>query len=134
MANGYTEGLEPMEARDFRVERSAERDLVFKGWIVGVGEHSSDPKFGFTTRRGVIVSIYVSEAGAIITATKRWSDEPKEGDRYTADAHDSPTSALEWLASDAASTEGLGKASKEAWLTACESAAGLKSEAEERIA
>jgi len=135
MGKELIEGLDPKDAQEFTLQRDGNRDLQFRGWILAVAEQeTARPYFGFGTERAVIVSIYLSEGGAIITHVHRTTSSSDEVDRYTAGLHDNPTDALEWLTADAAATEGLGRASKAAWIEACETAPALSSETVEQIA
>lgn len=104
----------------YRVERDGDLDLKFDGEKIGTGEHGTGGTSGYSGdwTRGTDVTIYLTEAGSIITAVTQWSRWDGEGSLHRAAIHSTPADALAWLVRDCGGS--LGPASKKAWENACE--------------
>ncbi len=98
------------EPQDFRIPRTGDRDLAFRGWLLSHAEERGGSP-GLT--RGV--------------------DIEGEGlrDEHRVAAHDSAAKLIEWLKRENAGS--LDAPSKRAWVRACQAWPGLKSEAVERV-
>jgi hypothetical protein len=101
-----------------RVARDGDRDLVFCGWHVGEGRsHRTTGQLIVNLAPLVIVDIWVTDTGRIVTAETRWSREREDPHKTAAAVHDDPADALKWLRQRARGR--LGSVSKEAWRQAC---------------
>lgn len=106
-----------------RVNRTSERDLSFTGWEVGLGTFGypgDDPK---KWERGREVRLYVTSAGRIVVAIRKWSARPGEGVLHTAGVFADPDSAVSFLLEEGGGK--LGQASKSAWEQACRNCEAL---------
>lgn len=122
------------EPKAHRVTRDGARDLSFRGWLIGQGDHGSGGNSGYACdwNRGVHVYIYLTTGGNLITMVDRWSCWQGEDGSGDAAIHRTPEAALAWLVDDAGGI--LGVASKEAWEAACQAyppLAGMETEAVE---
>ena len=113
------------DPQQHRVARDGDRDLAFRGWLLGEGDRSI-PGGRYTT-----VEIYLTEAGAIVTSVEQGTLGEGVGSARAA-AHDTPEAALAWLIDDASGE--LGPASKEAWEAAGETYPPIAEHAVETIA
>lgn len=119
------------EPTDHRVKRDGDRDLSFRGWLLGESEHGSGGDYPSDWTRGVDVSIYLTTGGNWVTARRSWSSWQGESDSHDAAVHDTPNAALAWLIEDAGGV--LGPASKQAWESACDSYPPLRDHETERV-
>lgn len=98
---------------EYLVDRDEGLPLSFQGYFVG--QNSIDPD----SRVGTQVKIFVTTGANIITAVHQWQrTDETERHRRRAAVHQTPEHALAWLIEDGNGK--LGKASKEAWETACQ--------------
>ena len=117
------------EPRDFRIPRTGDRDLAFRGWLLShAEERNASP--GLT--QGMDIDIYLTSRLRLVTHLCRWS--LRDGDSLREDhrvaAHDTARQTIAWLKQDNAGR--LDAPSKRAWVTACRAWPGLKGEAAER--
>lgn len=101
-----------------RVKRDGARDLAFQGELIGEGSHGGPGEFVSDWQHGTEVAIYLTNKAKLVTAVRQWTIWEGESDVHRAAAHDTPQEAYQWLVRDCGGT--LGRASKEAWETACE--------------
>ena len=92
------------------LERDDDRPLQFQGRLIG----SNDPDENM--KHGTRVEVFVTKSGKIVTAVYQWQHE-NDRERWAAAAHQMPDDALNWLKQDGGGH--LGRASKEAWDSAC---------------
>ncbi len=114
-------GLDPEAAEDHRLRRDGDRDLAFRGWVVGRAG------FGFdfnTPINAPVVSIYATDSGRIVLHVE-------STERRIADARDTPEEALEWLRLDGRGK--LGRYSRAAWESACAAWPALAGHETERV-
>ena len=118
------------EPRDFRIPRTGDRDLAFRGWLLS---HAEERGGSTGLMRGVDIDIYLTIRLRLVTHVCRWSLGEGEGLRedHRVAAHDSATQTIQWLKADNAGR--LDAPTKRAWVTACRAWPGLKSEAVERV-
>jgi hypothetical protein len=113
-ASGSGEGNKlDLALREFTLEREDNRPLRFHGYLVGWNEIDIQEQ-----PRGTQVQIFVTRSDKIITRVYQW--QRKEGlarEKHKAGVHMSPEEALDWLIADGGGK--LGRASREAWETAC---------------
>lgn len=115
---------------EYILERPGDRDLAFRGWVIGhaTGRHN-DPA-ATSASRCVSVTIFAVEGGTgLVGYACRWIEvRPRDGAEVTEHKNlECSTSAhrfqeyeelLEWLKADSGGK--LGPTSKEAWVEACE--------------
>ena len=118
------------DPRDFRIPRTGDRDLAFRGWLLSHAEER-DRAAGLT--RGLDIDIDVTIRLRLVTHVCRWSLSDREGLRedHRVAAHDTAAQTIEWLKQDNAGR--LAASSKRAWVMACREWPALKSEAVERV-
>lgn len=124
---------ELQNAEQYHIPRDGDRDLSFRGLLVGSGRHGSGGNSGFCGdwTRGVDAEIYVTAGGKIVLHRHYWSKWQGEGDRHEATVCTTAGAALDWLCDDDGQ---LRVAEKEAWRTACHNVAELAGEDYEVIA
>lgn len=101
-----------------RVRRDGDRDLTFRGWLLGEGSHGTGSHIQSQCDRGTMVQVYLTTGGRLVTAVYQWTRWQGEHGATRAAAHESADAALAWLVADAGGK--LGRASKEAWERACQ--------------
>jgi hypothetical protein len=118
------------EPRDFRLPRTGDRDLAFRGWLLS---HAEERGGAPASQRGVDVDIYLTIGLRLVAHTCHWSLREGEGFREThhVAAHETASSLVQWLKQHNAGR--LDPPSKRAWIGACQAWPGLKSEAVERV-
>ena len=118
------------EPQDFRIPRTGDRDLAFRGWLLSHAEERGGSP-GLT--RGVDIDIYLTIRLRLVAHLCRWSLREGEGlrEEHRVAAHDSAAKLIEWLKRENAGS--LDAPSKRAWVRACQAWPGLKSEAVERV-
>ena len=118
------------EPRDFRIPRTADRDLAFRGWPLSHAEERGGTP---GMLRGVDVAIYMTIGLRLVGHVCHWSLE--EGQRFKEGHHvavrDSAAELVQWLKQDNAGL--LDAPRKRAWIGACQAWPGLKREAVERV-
>jgi hypothetical protein len=118
------------EPLDFRIPRTGDRDLAFRGWLLSHAEERGGSA-GLT--RGEDIDIYLTIRLRLVAHLCRWSlplGEPLSEEHRVA-AHDSAATLLAWLKQENAGR--LDAPSKRAWVRACQAWPGLKREAVERL-
>lgn len=118
------------EPHDFRIPRTGDRDLAFRGWLLShAEERASSP--GRTS--GVDIDIYLTIRLRVVAHVCRWSLCDEEGLRedHSVAAHDTARETIAWLKQGNAGQ--LDGPSKRAWVSACRAWPGLKHEAVERV-
>ena len=150
-----------VDPQDYVLERNGDRDLAFKGWLIGYAEETS--AWSGDERRGVKVSIFATTKDNLVLQACRWSEDI-DGDEDV-DAEEVPIieseetcsigffdpesnggwsveddgewipsgtdAALDWLRKDARGK--LGPTSKAAWVQACENWDKLAGEGVETV-
>ena len=118
------------EPQDFRIPRTGDRDLSFRGWLLSHAEERGGSP-GLT--RGVDIDIYLTIRLRLAAHLCRWSLRDGEGlrEEHRVAAHDSAAKLIEWLKHENAGR--LDAPSKRAWVRACQAWPGLKNEAVERV-
>jgi hypothetical protein len=107
----------------FLLAQDGGRDIRALGWVIGKG--SIEAASNGPTRRGTIVTIWLTEGGQLVTHRESWKKgEPYKGRVFdgaegTGRVNSSPATALQWLVDDGKGR--LGPASKAAWVQACRS-------------
>ena len=120
-------GGEPL---DFRIPRTGDRDLAFRGWLLS---HAEERGGSPALTRAVDIDIYLTIRLRLVGHLCRWSLRGSEGlrEEHRVAAHDSAAGLLAWLKQENAGS--LDAPSKRAWVRACQAWPGLKSEAVERV-
>jgi len=127
----------PLE--EYVVRRDDDRDLRFRGRLVGINDTPS------TAHLGTQVRIFVTAGGKIVTAVHQWQrgDEaawaaqgndgppPIVREKFTAGVHEDPAAAIRWLVEDGRGR--LGRSSAEAWKRACRAWPGLRDQDVEEV-
>src|SRR5438445_656666 len=100
------------EPQDFRIPRTGDRDLAFRGWLLSHAEERGGSP-GLT--RGVDIDIYLTIRLRLVAHLCRWSLREGEGlrDEHRVAAHDSAAKLIEWLKRENAGS--LDAPSKRAW-------------------
>jgi len=116
--------------REFRIPRSGDRDLWFRGWNLG---HAAGRRAAPVGTSGMDVDIYLTVGKRLVAHVCQWSLRESGGlvEEHRVAALESPTETIDWLKQDHAGR--LGYLSKRAWVQACATWPGLRSEAEERV-
>ena len=116
--------------REVRIPRSGDRDLSFTGWCLG---HAAGRKSTAPETSGMDVDIYLTVGKRLVAHVCQWSLREGAGlaEDHRVAAVESPSQAIDWLKQDNAGR--LGYLSKRAWVQACATWPGLRSEAEERV-
>jgi len=116
--------------QEVRIPRNGDRDLWFKGWCLG---HAEGRKGGATATSGVDVDIYLTVGKRLVAHVCQWSLREGAGlaEDHRVAALESPSQAISWLKQDNAGR--LGYLAKRAWVQACATWPGLRSEAVERV-
>lgn len=109
------------DPRPFVVQRDGDRDLAFRGWLIGTGRYEFDA-------RSIDVAIYLTTGGRLVTWTA-WQAPSKTG--RAGASHETAAGALAWLRQQ--NKGRLGPASKAAWTQACTAWPPLEAEATERV-
>ncbi|TLY55021.1 MAG: hypothetical protein E6K55_04310 [Gemmatimonadetes bacterium] len=118
------------DPRDFRIPRTADRDLAFRGWPLSHAEERSGSPGAL---RGVDVDIYMTIGLRLVGHVCHWSLDDGEGFReeHHVAVHDTAPDLVQWLKQDNAGL--LDAPRKRAWIGACQAWPGLKREAVERV-
>jgi len=118
------------EPLDFRIPRTGDRDLAFRGWLLS---HAEERDSSATLTRGLDIDIYLTIRLRLVAHLCRWSLREGQGlrEEHRVTAHDSAAELLEWLKQENAGR--LDAPSKRAWVRACQAWPGLKREAVERV-
>lgn len=105
------------EVHAHRIVRDGDRDISFRGWLLGEGESGSGGTSGYRCdwTRGVTVKIYLTTGGNYVVSKSFWSRWQGEGESFEGGIYRSGEALLEALKTDGA----LRKAEKEAWEEAC---------------
>src|SRR2546430_16442892 len=113
-----------------RIPGNGDRDLWFKGWCLGPAEGR---KGAATATSGLDVDIYLTVGKRLVAHVCRWSLRQGAGlaEEHRVAALESPSQTIDWLKQDNAGR--LGYLAKRAWVQACASWPGLRSEAVERV-
>src|SRR2546430_9246494 len=116
--------------REVRIPRNGDRDLWFEGWCLG---HAEGGKGVATSTSGVDVDIYLTVGKRLVAHVCQWSLREGAGlaEDHRVAALESPSQAISWLKQDNAGR--LGYLAKRAWVQACASWPGFRSEAVERV-
>jgi len=63
------------EPKNYRIRRDGDRDLSFKGWKIGSGEHGTGGTSGYEKdwNRGVEVKIYLTVSGRFVVKIYHWT-------------------------------------------------------------
>ncbi len=118
------------EPLDFRIPRTGDRDLAFRGWLLG---HAEERDGSAALTRGVDIDIYLTIRLRLVAHLCRWSLRDGEGLReaHHVAVHDSAADLLDWLKQEGSGR--LDATGKRAWVRACAAWPGLKREAVERV-
>lgn len=99
------------DAVAYRLRRDDDKDVAFRGWLLGEGTYG-DRAYRVDWTRWTRVAVYLSEKGRYVAAIERHSKWQGQGSKYDAVVADSFASLVDALAAD---NEGrLGQASKAA--------------------
>ena len=118
------------EPLDFRIPRTGDRDLAFRGWLLS---HAEERGGSPALTRGVDIDFYLTIRLRLVAHLCRWSLRDGEGlrEEHRVAVHDSAARLLDWLKQE--SSGRLDATSKRAWVRACAAWPGLKREAVERV-
>jgi len=118
------------EPLDFRIPRTGDRDLAFRGWLLS---HAEERDGSAALTRGLDIDLYLTIRLRLVAHLCRWSLRAGEGlrEEHRVAVHDSAAGLLGWLKQENAGT--LDAPSKRAWVRACQAWPGLKREAVERV-
>ena len=118
------------EPQDFRIPRTGDRDLAFRGWLLS---HAEERGGSPDATRGVDIDIYLTIRLRLAAHVCRWSLQEGEGlrEEHRVAAHDSAAKVIEWLKQENAGR--LDAPRKRAWVRACQAWPGLKREAVEQV-
>ena len=118
------------EPLDFRIPRTGDRDLAFRGWLLS---HAEERGGSPALTRGVDIDIYLTIRLRLVAHLCRWSLRDGEGlrEEHRVAVHDSAARLLDWLKQE--SSGRLDATSKRAWVRACAAWPDLKREAVERV-
>jgi hypothetical protein len=133
------------EPHDFRIPRTGDRDLAFRGWLLSHAEER-DASAGVT--HGVDIDIYLTIRLRLVAHMCRWSLRERSGraggggeggggggtglrEDHRVAAHDTAAQTIDWLKQ--ANDGRLDAPSKRAWVSACRAWPGLKAEAVEHL-
>ena len=117
--------------REVRIPRNGDRDLSFTGWCLG---HAAGRKSSAPETSGTDVDIYLTVGKRLVAHVCQWSLREGGGglsENHRVAALESPSDTIAWLKQDNAGR--LGYLSKRAWVQACATWPGLRSEAVERV-
>lgn len=117
--------------REVRIPRNGDRDLSFTGWCLG---HAAGRKGSAPETSGTDVDIYLTVGKRLVAHVCQWSLREGGGgldENHRVAALESPSDTIAWLKQDNAGR--LGYLSKRAWVQACATWPGLRSEAVERV-
>lgn len=118
------------DPRDFRIPRTGDRDLAFRGWPLSHAEERGGPPGGL---HGVDIDIYMTIGLRLVGHVCHWT--LAEGQAFKEEhhvaVHDTALDLVEWLKRDNAGL--LDAPRKRAWIGACQAWPGLKREAVERV-
>ena len=116
--------------REFRIPRSGDRDLWFRGWCLG---HAGGRRAATVGTSGVDVDIYLTVGKRLVAHVCQWTLKEGGGlaEEHRVAALESPAETIAWLKQDHDGR--LGYLSKRAWVQACSAWPGLQSEAVERV-
>ena len=107
------------DIKTWRIPRDGDRDLRFRGVLLGEGEHGTGGTSGYKCdwTRGVSVRIYRTDGGKYVHRVKWWSLWQGEGEKWEVRVYASPRALLDGMMQ---SDDGeLRPADKEAWEAAC---------------
>jgi len=84
------------EPLDFRIPRTGDRDLAFRGWLLS---HAEERGGSPALTRGVDIDIYLTIRLRLVAHLCRWSLREGQGlrEEHRVAAHDSAAGLLEWL-------------------------------------
>src|SRR5256885_845157 len=84
------------EPQDFRIPRTGDRDLAFRGWLLS---HAEERGGSPGATRGVDIDIYLTIRLRLAAHVCRWSLQEGEGlrEEHRVAAHDSAAKGIEWL-------------------------------------
>jgi hypothetical protein len=118
------------DPRDFRIPRTGDRDLAFRGWLLS---HAEERGAAPGLAQGVDIDIYLTIRLRVVAHVCRWSLRDGEGlqEDHRVAPHDTAAQTIAWLKQDNAGR--LNAPSKRAWVSACRAWPGLKGEAVERV-
>ena len=116
--------------REVRIPRNGDRDLSFTGWCLG---HAAGRKGAAAATSGVDVDIYLTVGKRLVAHVCQWHLREGAGlaEDHRVAALESPSQTIAWLKQDNAGR--LGYLAKRAWVQACATWPGLRSEAVERV-
>ncbi len=97
--------------QEYTLERGRDLSLRFRGILVGYNDVDIEGN-----DRGTHVQIFVTTSRKIVTAVHQWQRK-KGRKRHKAQVHESPEAAMSFLMEDGGGK--LGRASREAWIMAC---------------
>jgi len=118
------------EPWDFKIPRTGDRDLAFRGWLLShAEERGRHPGVAY----GVDIDLYLTIRLRLVAHLCRWSLREGEGlsEDHRVATHDSAAKLIEWLKQENAGR--LDASTKRAWVRACQAWPGLKREAVERV-
>ena len=118
------------EPQDFRIPRTGDRDLAFRGWLLS---HAEERSAAPAVTHGVDIDLYLTIRLRLVAHLCRWLLREAEGlsEDHRVAAHDSAAELIEWLKQENAGR--LDAPSKRAWVRPCQVWPGLKREAVERV-
>lgn len=97
----------------YTLERDKGLSLRFRGILVGYNEVDIEGKL-----RGTLVQIFITTSRKIVTAVYQWQRKKEiKRERHKAYVHESPEAAMSFLMEDNGGK--MGRASREAWIMAC---------------
>ena len=118
------------DPRDFRIPRTGDRDLAFRGWPLS---HAEERGGSPGAVHGVDIDIYMTAGLRLVGHVCQWTLEEGRGLReaHRVAVHDTALELVQWLKEDNAGF--LDAPRKRAWIGACQAWPGLKREAVERV-
>ena len=122
-----------VKVTEIALRRDGDRDLEFRGMLLGEGCIGTDGKSYNDSTRGTDVKIYRTEAGSYLASVVQWSAWDGERDIYRVlRPAAGPEELLALLKEDAGGE--LGRASKEAWEEAASVDPEIAAQRNERVA
>ena len=118
------------EPLDFRIPRTGDRDLAFRGWLLS---HAEERGGSAALTYGLDIDIYLTIRLRLAGHLCHWSLREGQGlrEEHRVTVHDSAAELLGWLKQENAGR--LDAPSKRAWVRACQVWPGFKREAVERV-
>src|SRR3989442_12076479 len=118
------------EPLDFRIPRTGDRDLAFRGWLLS---HAEERGGSPALTRGVDIDIYLTIRLRLVAHLCRWSLRDAEGlrEEHRVAGDDPAARVLDWLKQE--SSGRLDATAKAPWGRAGAAWAGPKREAVERV-